>query len=66
VGDSAIDHETARRAATRCCLVSYGFGFQSVSVERLTPNDCVVDNAAELAAVIEQFAAQTGTNHGEG
>ena len=28
VGDSPIDYRTARNAGTRCCLVSFGFGFR--------------------------------------
>ena len=27
IGDSVIDHETAIRAETRCCLTAYGFGY---------------------------------------
>ena len=36
VGDSRIDHETARNAAARCCLAVYGFGTNvpAGSVER--------------------------------
>jgi phosphoglycolate phosphatase-like HAD superfamily hydrolase len=30
VGDSKVDLDTARRAGVRCCLVSFGFGFESV------------------------------------
>jgi phosphoglycolate phosphatase len=32
VGDSPIDLETARRAGTQICLVSYGFGFRPVDL----------------------------------
>ena len=30
VGDSKVDLDTARRAGVRCCLVSFGYGFESV------------------------------------
>jgi len=35
VGDSAIDHETARRAGVQSCLVAFGFGFVNLPPERL-------------------------------
>lgn len=54
VGDSAIDCETARRASTRCCLVSYGFGYQHV-VREERRSDWVVDDAFALADVIRGF-----------
>ena len=57
VGDSAIDHETARRAGVRCCLVSFGFGFESFPRERLGADDWVAADASELGRVIERFAA---------
>ena len=36
IGDSAIDHETAVRASSRCCLATYGFGYVMFPPERLT------------------------------
>jgi len=56
VGDSGIDLETAQRAGTRCCLVAFGYGHQSVARDRLSARDSVVDDAAGLAAVIDLFA----------
>jgi phosphoglycolate phosphatase len=56
VGDSAIDHETALRAGTCCCLVSYGFGFTNVQRDRLTGREWVVGSARELPDVFERFA----------
>jgi len=56
VGDSGIDLETAQRAGTRCCLVAFGYGHQSVAHDRLSARDSVVDDAAGLAAVIDLFA----------
>jgi phosphoglycolate phosphatase len=57
VGDSAIDHETARRVAVRCCLTSYGFGYASFPVERLTGHEWIVPDARALASIIERFTA---------
>ena len=48
VGDSAIDWRTARAAPARVCLARYGFGFESVPVEELGAEDCVIDAPAEL------------------
>jgi phosphoglycolate phosphatase len=56
VGDSGIDLETAQRAGTRCCLVAFGYGHQSVARDRLSARDSIVDDAASLAAVIDLFA----------
>jgi phosphoglycolate phosphatase len=47
VGDSAIDLRTARAAATRVCLVRYGFGFPTVNGE-LTGAEILVDRAEDL------------------
>jgi phosphoglycolate phosphatase len=55
VGDSAIDHETARRAGVRCCLVSFGFGFENFPRERLTGDEWIAADAGELRGVIEAF-----------
>jgi len=51
VGDSPVDMETARNAATRICLVRYGFGF------RFRPGDfrgdeLFVDSPADLIALL--------------
>jgi phosphoglycolate phosphatase-like HAD superfamily hydrolase len=46
VGDSGIDLETAQRAGTRCCLVAFGYGHQSVARDRLSARDSIVDDAA--------------------
>jgi len=54
VGDSRIDYETARSAATRCCLVTYGFSSDTLAD---IPNHDVwrVADAAGLADVIARF-----------
>ena len=48
VGDSAIDWETARRASSRICLARYGFGFQTVPLEQIRPDDAVIDAPGDL------------------
>ena len=58
VGDSAIDHETALRAGTCCCLVSYGFGFANFQRDRLTGREWIVSSARELPAIFERFAGR--------
>jgi phosphoglycolate phosphatase len=57
VGDSAVDHETARRAGAACCLASYGFGFDTFPRERLTGSEWIVRTPAELAGIFTQFTA---------
>jgi phosphoglycolate phosphatase len=52
VGDSAVDVLTARNAAARACVVSYGFGFESVKVDALTRADLVVDMPEALLRVL--------------
>jgi phosphoglycolate phosphatase len=63
VGDSAIDHETAVRADVRCCLVSFGFGFQSFPKERLRDEDSLVANADELRDVLARFDEMTNLRY---
>ena len=55
VGDSGIDYETAQRASVRCCIVAYGFGFRTFSRDRVEGGNSVVDDAAGLRDVIQQF-----------
>jgi phosphoglycolate phosphatase len=57
VGDSAIDHETALRAGARCCLVSYGFGFETFPEERVGAVEWIVRMPAELPDVFARFSA---------
>jgi phosphoglycolate phosphatase len=59
VGDSAIDHETATRAGVRCCIVSFGFGYQSFPLERLRVDDRIAATALELHEAISEFAKAT-------
>ena len=48
VGDSAIDWRTARAASTGICLARYGFGFDTIPLDELTPDDHVIDSAADI------------------
>ena len=48
VGDSVIDWRTARAAATGVCLARYGFGFASVPVAQLGPEEHVIDAPRQL------------------
>ena len=57
VGDSAIDHETARRASARCCLATYGFGYMTFPAERLTGDEWLAAAPQDLIAVLERFTA---------
>ena len=57
VGDSAIDHETALRAGARCCLASYGFGYETFPRERLNGSEWVVQSPGELAGIFVFFTA---------
>lgn len=46
IGDSPIDLDTARRAGTQACLLSYGFGFRPVE---LADGERVIASPGELA-----------------
>ena len=56
VGDSAIDHETAIRAGVRCCLVSFGFGYQNFKSERLRGDEWIATDASQLRSILDEFA----------
>jgi phosphoglycolate phosphatase len=60
VGDSAIDHETARRAEVRCCLTSYGFGYMTFPPQRLAGDEWIVMSPGELCEVIDAFVTGSG------
>ena len=55
VGDSAIDHETARRASSRCCLAAYGFGYATFPAGQLTGEEWIVADTSELREIIDLF-----------
>ena len=56
VGDSRIDYETARSAATRCCLVAYGFSGHTLEG---VPTDgaWIATDPSTLADIISRFIA---------
>jgi phosphoglycolate phosphatase len=60
IGDSAIDHETAVRASSRCCLATYGFGYVMFPSERLTGKEWIADSPADLPAIFDRFTAAAG------
>jgi phosphoglycolate phosphatase-like HAD superfamily hydrolase len=60
VGDSAIDHETAVRASSRCCLATYGFGYVMFPSERLTGQEWIAASPADLPAIFDRFTAAAG------
>jgi phosphoglycolate phosphatase len=51
VGDSAIDWRTGRAAGTRVCLARYGFGFDSIPLHELAPEDLVIESPLELLSL---------------
>jgi phosphoglycolate phosphatase len=60
IGDSVIDHETAARASSRCCLATYGFGYVLFPRERLTGEEWVAARPADLPHVFDRFTAAAG------
>ena len=60
VGDSLIDHETARRADCRCCLATYGFGYETFPPEKLTGEEWIAADPADVAAIVDRFTAASG------
>jgi phosphoglycolate phosphatase len=57
VGDSPIDHETAKRAGVRCCMARYGFGYALFAAGHPTDSEWTVATAFELPSVFERFTA---------
>jgi phosphoglycolate phosphatase len=55
VGDSEVDVQTARNAGTWCCCVTYGLGADQLANN---PPDLLVNSLTELAAHLDQQAAQ--------
>ena len=51
VGDSVIDHRTARAAGTSVCVARYGFGFEDFPRDSLEIGDLFVDSPAGLLAL---------------
>ena len=59
VGDSRIDHETARRAGVRVCLARYGFGFETFSAGGLHGDEAIADEPAEVPGLIDGLLARS-------
>jgi len=57
VGDSKVDLDTAQRAGVRCCLVSFGYGFESVDKAPIE-GETIVKDVATLVREIESFVAR--------
>jgi phosphoglycolate phosphatase len=57
VGDSSIDHETAGRASSRCCMATYGFGFEMFPKDRLRGDEWIAGTPGELTGVFARFTA---------
>lgn len=51
VGDSIVDWRTARSAASRMCLVRYGFGFETFPLDQIAPADRAIDAPIDLLAL---------------
>ena len=58
VGDSEIDYTTAGRAAVRCCLAAWGFGYETFPRERLTADDWIAATPADLTRMLERWVAK--------
>ncbi len=58
VGDSAIDHATARAGGARACMAAYGFGYATFPRERLDGTEWVADTPAGLRLAFEAFAQE--------
>lgn len=51
VGDSLVDAQTAQSAGTRCCLVSYGFGFPGPQTVGNRPPWVVAETPADIVSM---------------
>jgi phosphoglycolate phosphatase len=52
IGDSIIDWETAKAAATHVCMAGYGFGFEGFPKERLRTGDGVAGHPREFSKAL--------------
>jgi len=59
VGDSPIDYRTAVHAGVRCCLVSFGFGFQNFGSGEPSDDTAIATDADSLREIILAFANVT-------
>jgi phosphoglycolate phosphatase len=59
IGDSPIDHATARRADTAVCLARYGFGYRFGNGE-FTGSELFINAPEELVGVVSDWLAEGG------
>jgi phosphoglycolate phosphatase len=52
IGDSTVDLRTAHAAATRVCIVRYGFGFAGFDHSLLRGGEAFANDPAEVAALL--------------
>ena len=52
VGDSLVDHQTARDAGSMVCMARYGFGYAGFPEDRLRVGDLLIDSPSELADLL--------------
>ena len=62
VGDSAFDRDAAARAGARSCLVSYGFGFHTVTRDAEIATDWIVPDVPGLLRAITEFTDTSGAS----
>jgi phosphoglycolate phosphatase len=60
VGDSVVDLQTARAAATRVCIARYGFGFERFPVQELRDTDPRIDRPSDLLRVVSTAERRSG------
>ena len=57
IGDSRIDHETAKNAGVQCCLAAYGFGYETFPVDQLNGSEWIAVEPGDVAGFVERFTA---------
>ena len=58
IGDSRIDHETARRAGVGVCLARYGYGFETFPLADLRGDEALADDATQLPALVARLLSR--------
>jgi phosphoglycolate phosphatase len=64
VGDSPVDLETARRAATRICLARYGFGYR-FEKQDFRGDELFIDSPSELFETLKILSSTPRTSERE-
>jgi phosphoglycolate phosphatase len=57
IGDSRIDHETAKSAGVQCCLATYGFGYETFPADRLDGKEWIAVEPEDVAGFVKLFTA---------